>query len=188
MFEYRLHTCFNIDCRLQVAHKKKLQQFLPFCKLILGSFWPASLSIIFSAYPEWVFFIWTTMISIWMYYFHIFFLDFQVALPERPDLGNTSTNPLPICSWCWCSLSMATSPSKPAGIRFPRIHHLLLYTTTNITPCCCFITPFCCLITPFYWYIIENLRCTVEIAWLKNRSDCYMTPVYSTQKAIYHGI
>ena len=92
-----------------------------------------------------------------------FFLVFHVAMPKRPVPGNTSTNPLPIiCWWCWCSLSMATSPSKPAGIRFPRIHHLLLYTTTNITPCCCFITPFCCLITPFYWYIIENLRCIAK--------------------------
>ena len=88
----------------------------------------------------------------------IFFLDFHVALPKRPDLGNTSTNPLPfICWWCWCCLSMAASPSKPAEISLPLIYHLLLYTTTNITPCCCHITPFCCLITPFFWHIIEKL-------------------------------
>ena len=87
-----------------------------------------------------------------------FFLDFHVALPKRPDLGNASTNPLPIiCWWCWCCLSMAGSPSKPAEISLPLIYHLLLYTTTNITPCCCHITPCCCLIsviTPIFWYII----------------------------------
>ena len=92
-----------------------------------------------------------------MYYFHIFFIDFHVALPKRPDPSNTSTNLLPVCWWCWCRLSIAASPSKQAGIRFPRISHLLLYTITDITHCECLIKPFCCLITPFFWYVIENL-------------------------------
>ena len=52
------------------------------------------------------------------------YLDFYVAFPTRPDPGNTSTIPLPICWWCWCHRSMAASPSKPAGIRFPLISHL----------------------------------------------------------------
>ena len=86
----------------------------------------------------------------------------SIFLPKRPDQGNTSTNPLPICWWCLCRRSMAASQSKPSRIRFPRISHLLLYTTTNITSCRWLIIPFCCLITPFFWYIIENLRHIAE--------------------------
>ena len=71
--------------------------------------------------PQW--FVLECITSTW------FFLDFHVALPKRPDLGNTSTNPLPIYWWCWCRRSIAVSQSKPTGVRFPRVSHL------------CYITP-----------------------------------------------
>ena len=157
-----LTTCSNMDS----GTRKQSQQFRLFCnhfkKMAIGRWhmnWFLALlgqprmSIFFSG-PQW--FLVECITSTYL------FLDFHVASPTRPDQGNTSTIPLPICWCCWCCLSMATSQSKPAGIRFPRILHLLLYTTTNITPHCCLITPFCCLITPFFWYIVENLRYIAE--------------------------
>ena len=148
-------------------------------ELILGASWLVQFEYFFSSCPEirpeWVFCLLTTMISTWMYYSEAstyFFLDFHVALPKRPTPCNTSTNPLPKCWWCWCSLSMAASPSIRAGLGFPRRSHLWLYTTTKITPCCCHFTLFCFLIWQAYhtfflmylkiYFIIENLRYIAE--------------------------
>ena len=76
---------------------------------------------------------------------------------------------------------MAASPSKPAEIRFPCISHLLLYKTTNITPCCCHITPFCCHITPFFWYITENLLYVAEKTRYSMTQE-QVKQLYSTRK------
>ena len=173
--EDRSNTFNHIDSRRQVAQKNgrngsglfvnhfwkiaigmwHMNWFLA----LLGTSWQAEVEyFFFCVCPEWVFFLMDHNECITSTYF---FLDILVALPKWPDLGNTSTIPLPIICWwpwCWCCLSMAASPSQPAEISIPLIYHLLQYTTTNITPWCCYITPFCCLITPFYWYIIENLR------------------------------
>ena len=148
-------------------------------ELILCASWPAQFDCVFSfAGPEWVLFfnrpLWFLLECIISTFS---FLYFHVILPKRPDLGNTSTNSLLICWWFWCSLSMAASPFKPTGIRFPNILHLLPYTTTNITP-------FYCLITPFFWYIIENLCYIAAICYI---AACYIVDLryIAGQKAIY---
>ena len=110
--------------------------------------------LFFTACPEFVFFPhqtqWFLLECIISTYFY---LDIHVALPERPDPGNTSTNPLPIWRWCLCSLSMTTSPSKPAGNKFLCISHLCISHL--------------CYIGPLILHLFaDKSRATLRIHWL----------------------
>ena len=62
--------------------------------LILGASWQAQ----FEYCPEWVFFVMDhNDVYLNVLLPLVFFLEFHVALPKRPDPGNISTIPLQIC-------------------------------------------------------------------------------------------
>ena len=113
-------------------------------ELILGSSWPAQFEFFFHCQPRMsIVFNGLPLFLLECITSTYFFLDFHVALPQRPDMGNTSTNPLPIiCWWCWCSLSMAASPSKPAGIHAYYTFCYIPPPTSHLLPHHTFLFPY----------------------------------------------